>query len=97
MQCSASFLRRKIGFWMSHGILSETSVDTFSVQENVANKSATKIFFDEDFESESAMASVQDQKEGEFQVVNFTSFRYNQSISGSECFFIYFQILTSIF
>ncbi|CAG9761203.1 unnamed protein product [Ceutorhynchus assimilis] len=68
MQCPATILRRKIGFWLSHGILTETKLDVFSVQEVKENKnSAPEDFYVEDFESESAMASAQDQKEEELQ------------------------------
>lgn len=69
MQCPATILRRKIGFWLSHGILTETSPDLFSVQEKTESKTTTQDdFYVEEFESESAMASVQDQKEEELQV-----------------------------
>lgn len=69
MQCPPTILRRKIGFWLSHGILSETKHDVFSVQKEVEHKGAAQEdFYVEEFESESAMASVQDQKEEEFQV-----------------------------
>ncbi|KAF7266110.1 hypothetical protein GWI33_020535 [Rhynchophorus ferrugineus] len=66
--CPATVLRRKIGFWLSHGILVETKPDVFCVQEKVEHKAAPQEdFYVEEFESESAMASAKDQKEEELQ------------------------------
>ncbi|XP_030745071.1 anaphase-promoting complex subunit 2 [Sitophilus oryzae] len=68
MQCPPTILRRKIGFWLSHSVLTETQLDVFSVQEAVEHKTAPQEeFYVEEFESESAMASAQDQKEEELQ------------------------------
>ncbi|KAL1516955.1 hypothetical protein ABEB36_000782 [Hypothenemus hampei] len=68
MQCPPTILRRKIGFWLSHGILTEIKTDVFSVQEETESQTVTQEdFYVEEFESESAMASAQDQKEEELQ------------------------------
>ncbi|KAJ8945964.1 hypothetical protein NQ318_016792 [Aromia moschata] len=69
MQCPPTILRRKIGFWQSHGILTETKADVFCVQEDLENKDSNiqEDIFVEDYESESAMASAQDQREEELQ------------------------------
>lgn len=73
MQVPSTVLRRKIGFWQSHGILIETSLDVFSILEDSKSK-GTNIqegLFVEDYEAESAMASAQDQREEELQVLKF--------------------------
>ncbi|XP_066260255.1 anaphase-promoting complex subunit 2 [Euwallacea similis] len=68
MHCPPTVLRRKIGFWLSHGILTETSQDVFAVLEETENRNAVpEDFYVEEFESESAMASAKDQKEEELQ------------------------------
>ncbi|XP_050297527.1 anaphase-promoting complex subunit 2 [Anthonomus grandis grandis] len=68
MHCPPTVLRRKIGFWLSHGILTEVKSDVFSIQEEVVHKQNPQedIYVDE-FESESAMASAEAQKEEELQ------------------------------
>ncbi|CAH1119635.1 unnamed protein product [Phaedon cochleariae] len=69
MQCPPTVLRRKIGFWQSHGIIVETGQDVFCIQEDLENKdnNLQEDLFVEDYESESAMASAQDQREEELQ------------------------------
>ncbi|XP_066148403.1 anaphase-promoting complex subunit 2 [Euwallacea fornicatus] len=68
MHCPPTVLRRKIGFWLSHGILTEISQDVFAVLEETENRNAVpEDFYVEEFESESAMASAKDQKEEELQ------------------------------
>ncbi|XP_018567673.1 anaphase-promoting complex subunit 2 isoform X1 [Anoplophora glabripennis] len=69
MQCPPTILRRKIGFWQSHGIIAEMKPDVFCIQEDVDNKdnNIQEDIFVEDYESESAMASAQDQREEELQ------------------------------
>lgn len=70
MQVPPTVLRRKIGFWQSHGILVETSLDVFSILENSKSKDTgiQEGLFVDDYEAESAMASAQDQREEELQV-----------------------------
>lgn len=70
MQCPPTILRRKIGFWQSHGIVVEMKPDVFCIQEDLENKdnNIQEDIFVEDYESESAMASAQDQREEELQV-----------------------------
>lgn len=70
MQCPPTILRRKIGFWQSHGIIAEMKPDVFCIQEDLENKdnNIQEDIFVEDYESESAMASAQDQREEELQV-----------------------------
>ncbi|XP_056634771.1 anaphase-promoting complex subunit 2 [Diorhabda sublineata] len=69
MQCPSTVLRRKIGFWQCHGIIAETFQDFFCIQEDLENKDASiqEDVFVEDYETESAMASAQDQREEELQ------------------------------
>nr|CAI5848292.1 unnamed protein product [Callosobruchus analis] len=69
MQCPPTILRRKIGFWQSHGVIAETSPDVFCIQEDQENKDVNvqEDIFVEDYEAESAMASAQDQREEELQ------------------------------
>lgn len=73
MQCPPTVLRRNIGFWQSHGILIEVTADVFCIQEDLENKDTNlnEDIFVEDYESESAMASAQDQREEELQVGHF--------------------------
>lgn len=68
--CPPTVLRRKIGFWQCHGIIVETIQDVFCVQEDLENKDSNiqEDIFVEDYETESAMASAQDQREEELQV-----------------------------
>ncbi|CAG9840451.1 unnamed protein product [Diabrotica balteata] len=69
MQCPATVLRRKISFWQCHGIIAETIQDVFSIQDELDQKPASvqEDLFVEDYETESAMASAQDQREEELQ------------------------------
>lgn len=71
MNVSGTVLKRKIGFWQSHGLIEEIEPDIFQLieesNEAAANNSHTDLIL-EDYESESAMASVQDQREEELQV-----------------------------
>lgn len=61
-------LRRKIGFWVTQGVLKETANDTYTLQEESCSKSHSVSEIVEDDEGESAMASASDQREGELQV-----------------------------
>lgn len=69
MQVPPSVLRRKINLWQVHGLINETSTDMFELVEEREDKNSTQPAenFEEDFESESAMASAQDQREEELQ------------------------------
>ncbi|ELT87319.1 hypothetical protein CAPTEDRAFT_150069 [Capitella teleta] len=68
-QMSTHALRRKIALWQSHGLLREESADTFVlVEEHKGTKDLGSVVMEEE-EAESAMASVQDQREEELQVV----------------------------
>ncbi|KAK5642898.1 hypothetical protein RI129_009065 [Pyrocoelia pectoralis] len=62
-------LRKKIRFWLSHGLLEEVMKDIFCLAEehdsNIANINPDVVL--EDYESESVMASTQDQREEELQ------------------------------
>ncbi|EFA00073.1 anaphase-promoting complex subunit 2 [Tribolium castaneum] len=69
MHVPSTILRRKLSFWQSHGIITEPEPDVFYLQEEQENNE-NNIQDDivvEDFESESAMASAQDQREEELQ------------------------------
>lgn len=68
MQVPPTVLRKKIGFWQSHNLVNEVSPDVFVLNEEQANKSLANADVIEDYESESAMASTQDQREEELQV-----------------------------
>ncbi|GLV33864.1 morula [Carabus blaptoides fortunei] len=73
MKVPATLLRKKISFWQSQGILRELSPDMFVVIEETSNATkdkgpSTADIICEDDESESAMASSQDQREEELQV-----------------------------
>ena len=67
-------LRRKIGYWVSQGVLNETARDTFILQEELGSSGAKNndalvvAEMLEDEEAESAMASASDQREEELQV-----------------------------
>ena len=61
-------LRRKIAFWVTQGVLKETSNDTYTLQEESSSKCHSVTEIVEDDEGESAMASTSDQREGELQV-----------------------------
>ena len=72
MKMPAHALRRKIAFWQSHGLLKEEASDKFVLVEEHRGRTQDAMLMEED-ETESAMASAQDQKEEELQV----SFPYN--------------------
>ncbi|XP_018333173.1 anaphase-promoting complex subunit 2 isoform X2 [Agrilus planipennis] len=68
MQVPPTILRRKMGFWQSYGLIEEVKPDLFCLIEEIENsvsKAASEIV--EDYESESAMASAQDQRKEELQ------------------------------
>jgi anaphase-promoting complex subunit 2 len=69
MHVPPTVLRRKLSFWQSHGIITEPEPDIFYLQEE-QEQNENNIQDDivvEDYESESAMASAQDQREEELQ------------------------------
>lgn len=71
MKVPGTLLRKKISFWQSQGILREINTDVFLLVEEADNKDKGEVATDiicEDDESESAMASSQDQREEELQV-----------------------------
>ncbi|XP_076655702.1 anaphase promoting complex subunit morula [Halictus rubicundus] len=68
MHAPATVLRRKITFWVSQGILKESSNDVFILQEESSTKSRSLTDVVEDEEVESVMASASDQREEELQV-----------------------------
>ncbi|KAF5286723.1 hypothetical protein FQR65_LT12456 [Abscondita terminalis] len=69
VQIPPTVLRKKIGFWQSHGLVEETKSNVFSLIEeresNCPNLNVDVVV--EDYESESIMASTQDQREEELQ------------------------------
>lgn len=69
MQVPPTVLRKKIGFWQCHGLLMEKGTDVFYlVEEHDDNNMSNSEIVVEDYESESVMASAQDQREEELQV-----------------------------
>lgn len=75
MHVPTTVLRRKIGYWVSQGLLLETSRGTFTLQEECSssspkndnlNSAALDVIDDEELES--VMASASDQREEELQV-----------------------------
>ncbi|KAG7213043.1 hypothetical protein KM043_002374 [Ampulex compressa] len=68
MHAPATVLRRKITFWVSQGLLKETSNDVFVLQEESSSKNRSLTDIVEEEEIESAMASASDQREEELQV-----------------------------
>ncbi|XP_029197808.2 anaphase-promoting complex subunit 2-like [Acropora millepora] len=67
MQAPAGLLRRRLGFWISQGVLKEESTDTFVVVEKQKGQQRiSEVVMDA--EVESVMASSQDQREEELQV-----------------------------
>lgn len=66
MHVPATVLRRKITFWVSQGILKEIKTDVFLLQEESISKNRTVVVEEE--ESESAVASASDQREGDLQI-----------------------------
>ncbi|KAK9879331.1 hypothetical protein WA026_004182 [Henosepilachna vigintioctopunctata] len=68
MQVPPTVLRRKIGFWQSHGLLVENEQDIFLLKEETSEDNIVQDnIIIEDYESESAMASAQDQRDEELQ------------------------------
>lgn len=66
-------LKRRISFWQSHGIISESQPGVFKLIEEDLPKSQLENLpvneiIDEDEDNESAMASASDQREEELQV-----------------------------
>ncbi|XP_038045964.1 anaphase-promoting complex subunit 2-like isoform X2 [Patiria miniata] len=71
MQVSVTALRRKMAFWQSQGVLREEGTDTFVlIEEQRGGRGVQQemILLDSDEETESAMATAQDQQEEELQV-----------------------------
>ncbi|XP_015433564.1 PREDICTED: anaphase-promoting complex subunit 2 [Dufourea novaeangliae] len=68
MHAPATVLRRKITFWVSQGILRESSNDVFTLQEESSTKNRSLPDVVEEEEVESVMASASDQREEELQV-----------------------------
>ncbi|XP_049877743.1 anaphase-promoting complex subunit 2 [Pectinophora gossypiella] len=73
MKVPITVLRRKITYWQSMGLISEKSPDHFVLVEGDGNKAQVSSnpvqeMICEDDETESAMASAHDQREGELQV-----------------------------
>ncbi|XP_068695380.1 anaphase-promoting complex subunit 2-like isoform X3 [Montipora foliosa] len=67
MQAPPGLLRRRLGFWISQGVLKEESSDTFVVVERQKGQQRISDVV-MDAEVESVMASSQDQREEELQV-----------------------------
>ena len=67
MNMSTAAVRRKITFWQSQGLLREEPTDTFHLMEEQKSKGHDVIIM-EDEDTESAMASQEDQREEELQV-----------------------------
>ncbi|KAF2885750.1 hypothetical protein ILUMI_20423 [Ignelater luminosus] len=63
----ATIVRKKIGFWQSHGLLEESKPNLFYLVEGENSRANVSAEVVEDYESESAMASTQDQREEELQ------------------------------
>lgn len=72
VKVQASVLRKRIMFWVSHGLINETGTDYFTIIENLSDNPAESRhqYLDEceDDENESAMASASDQREEELKV-----------------------------
>ena len=58
-----------MAFWQSQGLLREDSPDCFVLVEEMKGRSGQDLVLVEEDEVESAMASVQDQREEELQVI----------------------------
>ncbi len=74
MQVPVTALRRKMAFWQSQGVLREESSDTFVLIEEQRGGRGTQhdnYMLDSDEETESALASAQDQQEEELRVCLF--------------------------
>ncbi|XP_070531907.1 anaphase-promoting complex subunit 2-like [Ptychodera flava] len=70
MQVPSTALRRKIAYWQSQGVVKEQAPDTFVlIEERPGGRGNHEVMMiDSDEETESAMASAQDQREEELQV-----------------------------
>lgn len=68
MHAPATVLRRKMAFWVSKGLLKETSNDIYILQEESTCKNRLSTDVVEEEETESVMASASDQREEELQV-----------------------------
>lgn len=71
MHVPTTVLRRKIGYWVSQGLLAETGRDVFTLQEAGPRAGKAQLpqeVMIEDEEAESVMASASDQREEELQV-----------------------------
>lgn len=68
MQVPPTLLKKKISFWQSHGLLAEKNNVFYLVEEQDNKQKNQPAEIVEDFESESVMASTQDQREEELQV-----------------------------
>lgn len=68
MQVPPTLLKKKISFWQSHSLLVERNNVFYLVEEQDDKNKHSSAEIVEDFESESAMASAQDQREEELQV-----------------------------
>lgn len=68
MKVPPTVLRKKIALWQSHGLIEEIRSDYYKLVEGDNNCSNANVGIIEDYESESAMASAQDQREEELQV-----------------------------
>lgn len=70
MHIPPTLLKRKISFWQSHGLITESSLNVFQLVEDAkgeVSQNVSDIILED--ESESAMASSQDQREEELQVI----------------------------
>lgn len=68
MNVPGTLLKRKIAFWQSHGLIEEINANVFQLREENANDGANAQEDVEEYETESAMASAEDQREEELQV-----------------------------
>lgn len=68
MNVPGTLLKRKIAFWQSHGLIEEISTNVFQLREENVNDGASAQEDVEEYETESAMASAEDQREEELQV-----------------------------
>ncbi|XP_029175698.1 anaphase-promoting complex subunit 2-like [Nylanderia fulva] len=68
MHAPATVLRRKMTFWVSQGLLRETTNDVYILQEESTSKNRLSTDLVEEEETESVMASASDQREEELQV-----------------------------
>ncbi|XP_032682669.1 anaphase-promoting complex subunit 2 isoform X2 [Odontomachus brunneus] len=68
MHAPPTVLRRKMAFWVSQGLLKETTNDVYVLQEENTYMSRLPADIVEEEEIESAMASASDQREEELQV-----------------------------